>query len=175
MNQRSGRRFSAAHAFLDPVQRRSNLTVITEAHTQRILFDGKRATGVDVRIGNPGQGGQAQTFSATAEVILAAGSIGSPQLLNWSGVGSADELSQLEIPVLHNLQGVGKNLQDHLQIRTIYAVSNTVTLNQRAKTLWGKAMMGLEYFIKHTGPLTMPPSQLGAFARSDDQQESANI
>ena len=170
MNQHRGRRFSAAHAFLDPVVDRPNLTVVTEAQVQKINFSDRRAQGVDVTLPTG-----KETFSAQREVILAAGAIGSPQLLNLSGIGVARDLQAFDVDVLHNLPGVGANLQDHLQIRTIYKVSNTVTLNQRARTLWGKALMGLEYFTKRTGPLTMPPSQLGAFARSDETQEHANI
>jgi choline dehydrogenase len=112
---------------------------------------------------------------ARREVILAAGAIGSPQLLQLSGIGPAAALHEAGISPLHDLPGVGANLQDHLQVRTIYRVSNTRTLNRRAATLWGKAAMALEYAVRRTGPLTMPPSQLGAFARSDDSQASANI
>jgi len=108
-------------------------------------------------------------------VILAAGSIGSPQILQLSGVGRGALLQGCGIPVVHDLPGVGENLHDHLQIRMIYKVHNTVTLNQRANSLFGKVAMGLEYFLFKTGPLTMPPSQLGAFARSDALQASANI
>jgi len=119
--------------------------------------------------------GQKTTITARNEVLLAAGAIASPQLLQLSGIGGAAHLQTHDIPVQHELAGVGQNLQDHLQIRTIYQVNNTVTLNQRARTPWGMAMMGLEYFLKKTGPLTMPPSQLGAFAKSDPSQPSANI
>ena len=119
--------------------------------------------------------GQRLEIQAASEVLLAAGAIASPQLLQLSGIGPQDVLQTHSIAVRHNLDGVGQNLQDHLQIRTIYQVDNTVTLNQRARTPWGMAMMGLEYFLKKTGPLTMPPSQLGAFAKSDPSQPSANI
>jgi choline dehydrogenase len=175
MNQKSGRRWSATRAFLDPIKSRSNLTILTQAHVLELTFDKRpdgalRASGVRVRL----PGGE-QTFSAANEVVLSAGAVASPQLLQLSGVGPAQLLNDFDIPVQHELNGVGANLHDHLQIRTIYKVHNTVTLNQRARTPWGMAAMGIEYFIKRTGPLTMPPSQLGAFAKSDAQQTSANI
>jgi choline dehydrogenase len=112
---------------------------------------------------------------ARREVLLAAGSIGSPQILQLSGIGPGSILQQRGIPVVHELAGVGENLHDHLQIRLMYKVRNVVTLNQRANSLLGKAAMGVEYLLFKTGPLTMPPSQLGAFARSDPAQPSANI
>ena len=174
MNQRTGKRWSAARAFLDAAQPRPNLTVMTEATVESLSFntdaDGLRATGVTLI-----HKGQRRDIEATSEVLLAAGAIASPQLLQLSGIGRPDDLRAHAIAVRHSLDGVGQNLQDHLQIRTIYQVDNTVTLNQRARTPWGMAMMGLEYFFKKTGPLTMPPSQLGAFAKSDPSQPSANI
>jgi choline dehydrogenase len=106
---------------------------------------------------------------------LAAGAIGSPQLLQLSGIGNAEVLGQHQIPVVHHLPGVGENLQDHLQIRMQYKVKNVKTLNGVANSLWGKAAMALEYFAFRTGPLTMPPSQAGAFARSDPSQPTPNI
>ncbi len=174
MNQRTGKRWSAARAFLDAAQQRPNLTVMTEATVERMSLsqdpDGIRATGVKLL-----HKGQRLEIQAAKEVLLAAGAIASPQLLQLSGIGPQNELQSHSIAVRHNLDGVGQNLQDHLQIRTIYQVDNTVTLNQRARTPWGMAMMGFEYFLRKTGPLTMPPSQLGAFAKSDPSQPSANI
>ena len=114
-------------------------------------------------------------MTARREVVLAAGAIGSPQLLQLSGIGPGALLQAHGIPVLHALPGVGENLHDHLQIRLMYKVRNTRTLNERANSLVGKALMGLEYLLFRTGPLTMPPSQLGAFAKSDPAQPSANI
>jgi len=173
MNQKSGRRWSAVRAFLDPVKSNKNLTVLTHAHVQNLIFnDGPKPVANGVRVRLPSG---VMDFTAHKEVILAAGSIASPQLLQASGVGSAELLQPFNIPLTHHLPGVGENLHDHLQIRTIFKVENTVTLNQRARSLFGKAAMGLEYFIRHTGPLTMPPSQLGAFAKSDPGQSSANI
>ena len=174
MNQRRGVRWSATKAFLRPVMNRSNLTVLTDANVRRILFtelrDEPRATGVNVKIGN-----HLETFLTSREILLAAGSIGSPQLLQLSGVGARELLRTYDVPILHELRGVGENLQDHLQIRSIFKVSNTVTLNRRARTWFGKVGMGLEYLAFRSGPLTMPPSQLGAFAKSDPGRNSANI
>ncbi len=174
MNQRTGKRWSAARAFLDAAQQRPNLTVMTEATVESLSLsqnpDGIRATGVKLL-----HKGQRLEIQAAKEVLLAAGAVASPQLLQLSGIGPQNELQSHSIAVRHNLDGVGQNLQDHLQIRTIYQVDNTITLNERARTPWGMAMMGLEYFLKKTGPLTMPPSQLGAFAKSDPSQPSANI
>tara|TARA_B100000900_G_scaffold406965_1_gene418869 strand:- start:3140 stop:4762 length:1623 start_codon:yes stop_codon:yes gene_type:complete len=174
MNQRSGKRWSAVRAFLDPIKDRSNLTILTEASVREICFDDNAteptATGVKVL-----HDAHEQVFEAHHEVILAAGAVASPQLLQLSGIGASEALHKHGIETLIELPGVGENLQDHLQIRTIYTVNNTVTLNQRARTPWGMALMGLEYFLRKTGPLTMPPSQLGAFAKSDPNQASANI
>ena len=175
MNQKRGVRWSNAKAFLHPVMQRQNLTVITGAHVERIRLQNmgllRRATGVEFRLGFRGR----QFAQARREVILSAGSIGSPQILQLSGVGPAALLKEHGIEVEHNLPGVGENLHDHLQVRIIYKVKNVGTLNERANSLFGKASMGLEYALYRTGPLTMPPSQLGAFARSDPGQPSANI
>jgi choline dehydrogenase len=115
------------------------------------------------------------TASASAEVILCAGSIGSPQILQLSGIGPAALLQKHGIEVLHDAPGVGANLQDHLQIRAVFKVEGVKTLNTQASTLWGKAMIGLEYALKRSGPMSMAPSQLGAFTRSDAQQPYPNI
>ena len=175
MNQKHGVRWSNTKAFLRPVMRRSNLTVLTHAHVSRIRFDtangNRRATGVEFR---SGQGGN-EFAEAKREVILSAGSIGSPQILQLSGIGPGSLLQESGLPVVHDLPGVGENLHDHLQVRIMYKVKNTVTLNERTHSLIGKMAMGLEYLFYRTGPLTMPPSQLGAFARSDPSQPSANI
>lgn len=175
MNQKNGSRWSGSKAFLKPVMSRPNLTVVTQAHVEKLELDtqggGRRATGVQVRIGKQA----AQTIKAKREVILSAGSIGSPQILQLSGIGNGTLLQDKGIDVLHELPGVGENLHDHLQVRSIYKVENTVTLNQRTRTLLGKMKMGMEYMLFKSGPLTMPPSQLGAFAKSDPDQATANI
>ncbi len=181
MNQKRGVRWSGSKAYLRPVLHRPNLTVQTGAHVQHLELDetdqGLTAGGVTVQFGGRGARGRTgrATFTAGREVILAAGSIGSPQILQLSGIGPGALLSECGIRVRHDLPGVGENLHDHLQVRTIYQVSNTTTLNRRARTLFGRALMGLEYALFRTGPLTMPPSQLGAFARSSEDEPSANI
>jgi choline dehydrogenase len=162
-------------AFLDPVRRRPNLTVLTGVHARRVQVERRdgvtRATGVEVRRND----GSVAVVTARREVVLAAGSIGSPQLLQLSGIGPGALLQAHGVPVAHDLPGVGENLHDHLQIRMMYKVRNVRTLNERANSLVGKALMGLEYLLFRTGPLTMPPSQLGAFAKSDPTQASANM
>ncbi len=171
MNQRGGRRWSGTKAYLRPVMHRPNLTVRTGAQVRRIAVEsgggGPRATGIELVTG--------ERLSARREVILAAGAIGSPQILQLSGIGPGALLQGHGIEVVRDLAGVGENLHDHLQIRNIYKVKNTVTLNVRVNSLLGKAAMGLEYLLFKTGPLTMPPSQLGAFARSDPSRASANM
>ena len=170
MNQKRGRRWSATDAFLKPVRHRKNLTVVTGALVSRLRLEGRRALGVEFRAG-----GEGRFAEARLETVLAAGAIGSPQLLQLSGVGPAELLRKHGIPVVHHLPGVGENLHDHLQIRMQYKVKNVRTLNERANSLFGKAAMGLEYLFFRTGPLTMPPSQAGAFARSDPSQPTPNI
>ena len=175
MNQRRGVRWSNTKAFLRPVMHRPNLTVLTHAHVQRVRVQTsgsvKSATGVEFSLGLRGN----QFAEARGEVILAAGAIGSPQILQLSGIGPGALLQYLGIHVEHDLPGVGENLHDHLQIRMMYQVKNVRTLNERANGLFGKMAMGLEYLFFRTGPLTMPPSQLGAFAKSNPAQPSANI
>ena len=197
MNQRRGRRWSASRAFLRPVMHRANLRVMTHTEIAEVVLergDGRlRATGVRVS----GSGGQtprgsdpkhprgsdpkhprrsdADVIAARREVVLAAGSIGSPAILQRSGIGPGDVLAEAGIPARHELAGVGENLQDHLQVRTVYGVANTVTLNRRARSLFGKAAMAFEYFVFRTGPMTMPPSQLGAFAKSDPGRATPNL
>ncbi len=170
VNQRRGVRWTAARAFLYPVMNRPNLTIATRAHAQRIEFNERRAMGVHYL-----QEGESHYARAHCEVVLAAGAVGSPQLLQLSGVGPGRYLSSLGLPVVCDLHGVGGNLQDHLQLRLIYKLRNARTLNTLVGSLWGKAAMGLEYYLRKRGPLTMAPSQLGAFARSDLAQERANV
>jgi choline dehydrogenase len=170
MNQRRGRRWSATNAFLRPVLHRKNLTVVTGALVSRIRLAGKQASGVEFT-----KDRDSFYAEARSETILAAGAIGSPQLLQLSGIGPGDLLQKLQIPVAHSLPGVGENLQDHLQIRMQYKVKNVQTLNGIANSLLGKAAMALEYLMFRTGPLTMPPSQAGAFAKSDPSEPTPNI
>ena len=170
VNQRRGVRWNTARAFLRPAMNRPNLAVVTGAQASRILLVGRRAVGVEFM-----KGGVRRSVEARGEVILASGSIGSPQLLQLSGIGPGALLQQHGIPVVYELGGVGENLQDHLQIRTIFKVANTRTLNERANSLIGRIGMGLEYFLFKRGPLTMAPSQLGCFAKSDPSCETPNL
>jgi choline dehydrogenase len=170
VNQNRGVRWTTAKGFLRPAMKRPNLTVLTHAQAKSLRLDGKRVAGVEFwRDGTP-------TYAeARGEVILAAGAIGSPQLMQVSGIGPAALLREHGIELRHDLPGVGENLQDHLQVRTVYKVSNTRTLNERANRLLGRIGMGLEYFAFRRGPLTMAPSQLGAFAKSDPSRETPNL
>jgi choline dehydrogenase len=170
VNQKRGVRWNASKAFLHPIINRPNLRVITKAQVKKLRVENKRVVGVEFF-----QGNEVNFAAANVETVLAAGTIGSPQILQLSGIGPAALLQQYGIPVAHELAGVGENLQDHLQLRMIYKVKNVRTLNTIANSISGKISMGLEYAFKRRGPLTMAPSQLGAFAKSDPSQTSANI
>jgi choline dehydrogenase len=170
VNQRRGRRWSAARGFLKPVLHRRNLKPETGCLVERIEFTGKRATSVRWR-----QNGEVRSAKCRGEIVLAAGAIGSPQILMLSGVGPAAHLAEHGIPLVLDKMGVGQNLHDHLQLRTIYKVSGVKTLNSMYATLGGKLAMGLDYLLRRRGPMTMAPSQLGAFTRSDRTQDRANI
>jgi len=170
VNQKRGFRWNTAQGFLKPVRGRANLTVLTGAQARKLRFEGKRVAGVEVRYR-----GAETSVRARREVILATGAVGSPQLLQLSGIGPGALLQGFGIPVRHELPGVGENLQDHLQLRTAYKVSNAKTMNERANSLLGRAGMGLEYILFRRGPLTMAPSQLGAFAKSDQAHETPDL
>jgi choline dehydrogenase len=170
VNQKRGVRWSTAKAFLRPARARPNLKVVTGAEAARIAFEGRRAAGVHVR--GPGHDGYA---AVRAELILAAGAIGSPRLLQLSGVGPGDLLAGLGIPPVHAAEGVGANLQDHLQLRLVYRVEGTRTLNEQANRLLARGWMGVQYFLLRRGPLTMAPSQLGAFAKSDPARATPDL
>jgi len=170
VNQRAGRRWSAARGFLKPALKRPNLRLETGVEVERVTFEGRRASGLVVR-----RGGRRFHVRATGEVILAAGAVGSPKLLQLSGVGAAEGLRALEIPVVHDLPGVGANLQDHLQLRPVFKVSGVRTLNTDYANLARRAAMALEYAFLRRGPLTMAPSQLGAFARSSTDYATPNL
>jgi choline dehydrogenase len=176
VSQRSGWRLNTAKAFLQDAAKRSNLTVLTEAIVSKLLIDPitKNCLGVEYFQ----NGMKSEAFCAIdqgGEVLLCAGAIGSVQILERSGVGAAAHLRALNIPVMADLPGVGENLQDHLQLRMIYKVNGIKTLNTKANTLWGKMMIGLEYLLKRSGPMSMAPSQLGAFAYSSPEQKRANV
>jgi choline dehydrogenase len=170
VNQKRGRRWSAARGFLKPVLHRGNLRLETGCLVEGIVFEGKRAVGVRWR-----DGGGARSARCRAEVILAAGSIGSIQILALSGVGPAARSQAFGIPLVLDRPGVGANLQDHLQLRLIYKVSGGKTLNESYHSRLGRVRMGLDYALFRRGPLTMAPSQLGLFTRSDPARERANI
>lgn len=170
VNQKAGVRWNAAKAFLKPVRQRANLRVLTEVEVDRVLLRDGRAEAVSARCQ-----GKAISFKARKEIVLCAGAIGSPGILQRSGIGPRHLLQRLGIGVAQELPGVGGNLQDHLQLRLIYQLENARTLNQIAGSLWGKMGMGLRYLYDRSGPLSMAPSQLGAFARSGPEQTSANL
>ncbi|WP_421936218.1 GMC family oxidoreductase [Phenylobacterium sp.] len=170
VNQRRGLRWSSATGFLKPVLKRPNLRLETGVTVERVLFDGRRATGVAFR-----RGGVHVEARAGREVILCAGAIGSTQILQLSGVGPAEWLGAMNVPVVADRQGVGRNLQDHLQQRAIYKVSGVRTLNETYHNLIRRGLMGAEYALFRTGPLTMAPSQLGLFTTSSPEHERANI
>ncbi len=171
MTQRRGRRWSAVDAFLRPVRQRPNLEVVTGALVTRLRVKHRAVLGVEYGRA----GGEPRFAEARRETILAAGAIGSPQILQLSGIGPGSLLQRHGIPVLHDLPGVGENLHDHLQIRMQFKVRGVRTLNGLANSPFGRLAMGLEYLFFRTGPLTMPPSQLGAFAKSDPSQPTPNI
>ena len=169
VNQRRGLRVSAAKAFLKPALKRPNLRLVTGAHARRILFDGSRATGLEYETG-----GRIVTANAR-ETVLTAGAIGTPQLLELSGVGRPEVLGRLGVEVAHALAGVGENLQDHLQLRTIFRIEGAKTLNVEFQSHWKRLRMGVDYAVSRRGPLTMAPSQLGIFAKSSPDYETANV
>jgi choline dehydrogenase-like flavoprotein len=170
VNQKMGRRWSSARGFLRPVMRRPNLRVETGCLVEKIEFDGKRATGVRFF-----QNGESKVARCRGEVILSAGAIGSVHVLLLSGVGPAGHLTEHGIAPVLDKPGVGENLQDHLQLRLIHKVSGVTTLNETYRSLVRRGMMGLDYALRRRGPLTMAPSQLGAFTRSSPRYERPNI
>ena len=176
VNQRRGVRWNTSKAFLRPVARRPNLEVVTESQVTKLLLEGApgaglRAAGVELR----SAAGGVRTVRAAREVVLAAGAIGTPQLLQLSGIGDAPLLHAHGIPPRHQLPGVGENLQDHLQIRAVFGVEGVKTLNTMFHSPWGKAMIGLEYLLRQSGPMSMAPSQLGGFTRSSPAHRWPNV
>jgi choline dehydrogenase len=170
VTQRRGVRWNAVKAFLRPIRNRSNLAIVTHALVDRLAFGGARVSGVEFS-----RGGETLQASARLETILAAGAIGSPAIMLRSGLGDARALADLGIPVISHLPGVGGNLQDHLQLRSIYRVEGIRSLNDLAQSRTGRLRMGIEYLLRRGGPLSMAPSQLGVFAQSDETQASANL
>lgn len=170
VNQKNGVRWNSRKAFLNIAKKRSNLRIITGAQAKKLRFNGKKATGLELVVN-----GQEGYVTAHKEVLLSAGAIGSPQILQLSGIGPADVLNNNGIDVFHELKGVGENLQDHLQIRTIFKVQGAKTLNELQSTLLGKMSIAAEYLFKRSGPMAMAPSQLGIFTKSSEQFNTANI
>ena len=170
VNQKQGVRWSAADAFLHPIKSRANLTILTDSHVNKLQFEGNKVIGVKFWRGN-----DLFEASVSGEVILASGTIGSPQIMQASGISSGALSQKIGIQNIIELPGVGENLQDHLQMRLVFKVKNTKTLNLRANSLFGKIGMGLEYFLFKRGPMTMAPSQLGGFAKSDKNKETPNL
>ncbi|MBF8661444.1 GMC family oxidoreductase [Pseudomonas putida] len=170
VNQRSGVRWNASKAFLRPIKHRPNLSVLTDVQVDQVLLSNTRARAVKAY-----WQGSWHEFSARREIVLCAGAVGSPGILQRSGIGPQQLLEGLGIGVRHAVPGVGSNLQDHLQLRLIYQIGNARTLNQMANSLWGKMGMGLRYLYDRSGPLAMAPSQLGAFVRSSPDQATANL
>jgi len=170
LTARNGRRCSAAVGYLNPARKRANLDIVIHAQTDRVIFEGRRAVGVAYR--RKGTPCQAQ---CRGEVILSAGAIGSPQILMLSGVGPGGHLRSLDIPVLHDLSGVGQNLQDHLQVRVVFKTRQPITMNDQVHNPLKKMMMGVEYALFRRGPLTMGASQVCVFAKTSPEAATPDI
>ncbi len=175
VNQRSGWRWNTSKAFLKPILRRPNLTVWTHAQVRKL--DIERAANGELRCTGAVvvRAGKEISVKAARETVLCAGAIGTPQILELSGIGQGDLLQQHGIEVKLDKPGVGANLQDHLQIRAVFKVDGVKTLNTLASNWWGKAQIGMEYLFKRSGPMSMAPSQLGAFTRSSPDRPYPNI
>ena len=175
VNQRSGWRWNTSKAFIRPIKSRQNLTVWTEAQVEKLTF-ASNADGQTVCTGAiVNKAGTSLGVTASKEVVLSAGAVNTPQILQLSGIGPAKLLKQHGIDVVLDAPGVGQNLQDHLQIRAIYKVHGARTLNTLANSLIGKAQIGLQYLLSRSGPMSMAPSQLGAFTRSDPSRQYSNL
>ena len=170
VTQRRGIRWTTAKAYLKPVMARPNLRVLTGAQAERVVIEGGEARGVVVR-----HEGAQKSFLAAREVVLAAGAIGTPHLLELSGIGRGDVLAANGIAPLVEVPGVGENLQDHLQLRLAFKVQGVKTLNTLANSLWGKAMIGAEYALRRSGPMSMSPSQAGIFTRSGPEKATPDL
>jgi choline dehydrogenase-like flavoprotein len=170
VNQKRGRRWSAARGFLRPALARPNLTLVSGVHVERIVIEEGRAAGVAFTVGE-----KQIVARAGGAVVVSAGAVGTPQLLELSGLSAADRVRALGLPVVQDLPGVGENLQDHLQLRLIFKVRNTRTLNVDYRSPLKRGWMGVDYALRRRGPLTMAPSQLGIFAKSNPTYATANL
>lgn len=175
VNQKGGWRWNTAKAFLRPVRGRANLSVWTGAKVERLQIEAKGAEGLACTGAHLVRGRERILARARREVVLSAGAIGTPQLLQLSGVGPGSLLQRHQVAVLRDARGVGANLQDHLQLRAVFKIGRGKTLNTMASSVWGRAMIGLEYVLRRTGPMSMAPSQLCAITRSDPGQPRPNI
>ena len=169
LTTKNGRRCSAAVGYLKPIKDRANLTIATGAQVRRVLFEGKRASGIEYDAG-----GQATVAKVRGEIVLSSGAIGSPQILQLSGVGQGALLGEFGIPVVHDSPGVGENLQDHLQIRAVYK-TNQPSLNDEVNSLFRKALIGLEYALFRKGPMTIAAGHVGMFAKTREELETPDV
>ena len=170
VTEKKGLRCSAAVGYLRPIKNRRNLKILTKAHVKNIIFNKKKAVGISYWKNN-----QLIEVKAKKEVILSAGSIGSPHILQTSGVGDASKIKNLGIEIINNSPGVGKNLQDHIMMRPVYKVKNIKTLNKKINSFFGRMLIGMEYVFLRKGPMTMGASQLCGFAKSDSSRETPNL
>jgi choline dehydrogenase len=170
VTERKGLRCSASVGYLRPIKNRSNLKIITKAHVKNINFDKKKAVGISYWRNN-----KLIKAKAKREVILSAGSIGSPHILQASGIGDGSKIKNHGIEIVNNSPGVGKNLQDHIMMRPVYKVKNIKTLNKKINSFFGKMLIGMEYIFLRKGPMTMGASQLCGFAKSDPSRETPNL
>jgi len=170
VTEKNGLRCSASVAYLNPVKKRKNLKIEIKAHVKNIKFENKKAIGIFYW-----KDKQLIEAKANKEIILSAGSIGTPHILQASGVGESSKLKNLGIDIIHDLPGVGKNLQDHLMFRPVYKVENIETLNKKINSFFGKMLIGMEYIFFRKGPMTMGASQLCGFAKSDSSRETPNL
>ena len=170
VNQKAGRRWSAARGFLKPALKRPNLKLETGALVEHVVIHNQRAAGVAWS-----RDGEPFLASARGEVILSAGAVQTPKLLELSGIGQGERVTGLGLAVARHAPGVGENLQDHLQLRPIYKITGAATLNEQYAQLWRRPLMALDYGLRRRGPMTMAPSQMGAFAKSNDRQATPNL
>ena len=170
VTEKNGLRCSAAVGYLNPIKKRKNLKIETNCHVKKINFDGTKAVSVSFWKGN-----ETNIVSANKEILLSAGSIGSTQILQTSGIGNSTKLSNLGINIIKDLKGVGQNLQDHLMFRPVYKIKNIKSLNKKINSLFGNLMIGLEFIFNRSGPMTMGASQLCLFAKSDSSRETPNL
>ena len=170
VTEKDGFRCSTAVGYLNPIKKRKNLKIITHAHVKKIIFENKIAKAVEYW-----QNNELKKVQANREIVLSSGAIGSPQLLQVSGIGNSEKLKKLGIDIVHNLNGVGENLHDHLMLRPIYKINGLKSLNKKINSLFGNLMIGLEYIFKRSGPMTMGASQLCMFAKSDASLELPDL